>query len=96
MEHMVEIRNLESNQTWQVWTYKLVAINKDDEYHENFVISDLPSGPYEIRVDYYGVKLTTQLFLYPGRTNLILFQGWSGFSSEQLNSQEDYNFQPFE
>ncbi len=96
MEHMVEIRNLESDQTWQVWTYKLVAINKDDEYHENFVISDLPSGPYEIRVDYYGVKLSTQLFLYPGRTNFISFQGWSGFSSEQLNSQEDLNFQPFE
>jgi murein DD-endopeptidase MepM/ murein hydrolase activator NlpD len=96
MEHLVEIRNLESNQKWQVWTYKLVAINMDDEYRENFVISDLPSGPYEICVDYQGVKLTTQLFLYPGRTNFISFQGWSGFSQEEINPQEDQDFQPFE
>lgn len=83
MEHLVEIRNIESGKTWQVRTYRQVAINMDDEYRENFVISDLPSGPYEIRVTYYGVKLTDQLFLYPGITNFITFQGWSGFSREK-------------
>jgi murein DD-endopeptidase MepM/ murein hydrolase activator NlpD len=81
-EHLVQIRNLETNKTWNVRTYKPGVVNPDDEYAENFVISDLPAGPYEIRVDYYGVKKTTQLYLYPGRTNFITFLGWSGFSQE--------------
>jgi murein DD-endopeptidase MepM/ murein hydrolase activator NlpD len=82
MEQMVEITSLVDGQTWTVKTYKHSAINVDDIYKENFVISDLPSGPYEININYYGVNMKTQLFLYPGRTNFIEFKGWSGYTLE--------------
>ncbi len=82
MEQVVEITSLIDNQSWTVTTYRHSAINMDDEYKENFVISDLPSGPYEIRINYFGVNIKTQLFLYPGRTNFIKFKGWSGYILE--------------
>jgi murein DD-endopeptidase MepM/ murein hydrolase activator NlpD len=82
MEHEVEIASLVDGETWSVKTYKHTAINMDDEYKENFVISDLPSGPYEIRINYFGVTIKTQLYLYPGRTNFIQFKGWSGYTLE--------------
>lgn len=90
MEQIVEIVSLISGQTWTVKTYKHSAINMDDEYKENFVISDLPSGPYEIRINYYGVMMKTQLYLYPGRTNFIKFMGWSGYTLE--DHVENYDF----
>ncbi|OGO18945.1 MAG: hypothetical protein A2Z14_04825 [Chloroflexi bacterium RBG_16_48_8] len=82
MEQLVEITSLVDGQTWTVKTYKHTAINMDDEYKENFVISDLPSGPYEIKINYFGVNMKTQLFLYPGRTNIIHFMGWKGYTLE--------------
>lgn len=95
MEHLVEITSLVDGTTWTVKTYRHTAINSDDEYKENFVISDLPSGPYEIRINYYGVFLKTQLFLYPGRTNLIEFLGWKGYKHEDAPSEQELLEPPF-
>jgi murein DD-endopeptidase MepM/ murein hydrolase activator NlpD len=81
-EHAVEITSLENGKKWNVKTYRATTIHPDDEYQENFVISDLPSGPYEIRINYYGVNLKTQLFLFPGRTNFVEFLGWKGYTLE--------------
>lgn len=78
-EHIVEIKNLETERVWNVWTYIQSVVNADDKFNENFVISDLPSGPYEIRIVYFGVNFRTQIFLYPGQTNTVEFKGWSGF-----------------
>jgi murein DD-endopeptidase MepM/ murein hydrolase activator NlpD len=90
-EHLIEITNLETERRWNVWTYVQTVVNEDDYYAENFVISDLPAGPYEIRIFYYGVQFRTQLFLYPGQTNEINFKGWSGFvhgTAEQVSLDE--------
>jgi hypothetical protein len=81
-EHAVEITSLENGKKWNVKTYRATTIHPDDEYQENYVISDLPSGPYEIRINYYGVNLKTQLFLFPGRTNFVEFLGWKGYTLE--------------
>lgn len=81
-EQLIQIKNIETEQRWSVWTYLQTLANPDESYLENFVISDLPSGPYEIRVDYFGVKFITQLFLHPGRTNILNFRGWNGFEFE--------------
>jgi murein DD-endopeptidase MepM/ murein hydrolase activator NlpD len=94
MEHVVEITSLVDGQKWTVKTYKHSAINVDDEYKENFVISDLPSGPYEIRINYYGVNIKTQLYLYPGRTNFISFRGWSGYTLEEDNEVHEISELP--
>lgn len=93
-EHLVQIRDLDTDERWTVWTYVETVANPDDAYDENYVISDLPSGPYEIRVDYWGVKFTTQLFLYPGRTNVVNFHGWTGFELESDHQQAQLLYPP--
>jgi murein DD-endopeptidase MepM/ murein hydrolase activator NlpD len=81
-EFVVEITNLETERVWNVWTYVNTVVNSDNVFDENFVISDLPAGPYEIRIVYYGVSFRSQLFLNPGQTNNVLFKGWDGFQTE--------------
>jgi murein DD-endopeptidase MepM/ murein hydrolase activator NlpD len=90
-EFIIEITNLENKRVWNVWTYIQTVVNSDDHFNENFVISDLPAGPYEIRIVYYGVSFRTQMFLYPGQTNTVNFKGWDGFqidASEVVGLQE--------
>ncbi|NIM95938.1 MAG: peptidoglycan DD-metalloendopeptidase family protein [Anaerolineales bacterium] len=82
-EHLVQIRSLETDTLWNVWTYNPDGVHSDTDYGENFVISDLPAGPYEIRIDYRGRKYITQLLLDPGRTNFLKFRGWNGFVHER-------------
>jgi hypothetical protein len=55
------------------------TIHPDDVYGENFVISDLPMGAYQVSVIFAGRAYKTQLYLMPGRTNLVQFKGWEGF-----------------
>lgn len=87
-EQLIQIKNIETGQRWDVWTYLQTLANPDERYLENFVISDLPAGPYEIRVDYFGLKFITQLLLDPGRTNILNFRGWDGFEYESdIDSQ---------
>lgn len=81
-EFVVEITNLDTERVWNVWTYVNTVVNSDATYGENFVISDLPAGPYEIRIVYYGVSFRTQLYLNPGQTNTVHFKGWNGFQVE--------------
>jgi len=81
-EYLVQIRSLENEDTWQVWTYAEGTIFSDEQYYENFAISDLPAGPYEIRIDYLGVAHTAQMYVYPGRTNFFIFDGRDGFTIE--------------
>jgi murein DD-endopeptidase MepM/ murein hydrolase activator NlpD len=81
-EQLVQIRSLETNKRWEVWAYALDTVHSDDGYGENFVISDLPAGPYEVEVDYAGHPYTAQLLLKPGQTNFLTFRGRSGFQLE--------------
>jgi murein DD-endopeptidase MepM/ murein hydrolase activator NlpD len=79
-EQLVQIMNLETGQRWHVWTYAKGTVRPDDFYQENFVMSDLPEGPYEVRVDFVGRPMTAQFWLEPGVTNLFTFNGRSGFT----------------
>ena len=81
-EVRVEIESLDSGAVRDVYTYANETIHPDDAYNENFVISDLPSGPYEIRFDYAGKRHRMQLMVDPGMTNLVAFRGWRGFLGE--------------
>lgn len=81
-EQLVQIRSLETDKRWEVWAYALDTVHPDDTYGENFVISDLPAGPYEVRIDYAGRPYTAQLLLVPGQTNFLTFRGRSGFQLE--------------
>jgi hypothetical protein len=84
-EEIIYIRSLPDGKQWQVWTYALETVHGDDVYGENFVISDLPAGPYEIRVNYVGKIFTVQIYVHPGMTNLIRFKGRNGFLPVDLS-----------
>jgi len=81
-EQLVQIYSIETGQRWDVWSYVEGTIHPDDFYGENFVISDLPAGPYEVRIDFVGRTFTAQFLLYPGQTNLLIFRGRHGFVIE--------------
>lgn len=79
-EVMVQIRSLDTDRRWNVWTYaREDTIHADDYYNENFAISDLPAGPYEIAFNFVGHSFTAQFWLEPGRVNVVSFYGRDGF-----------------
>jgi murein DD-endopeptidase MepM/ murein hydrolase activator NlpD len=81
-EQLVQIRSIETDKKLQVWTYAKGTVFADDYYNENFAISDLPAGPYEITVNYVGRNFTAQLYVYPGQTNFFHFRGREGYTIE--------------
>lgn len=81
-ERLLQLTHLESGERWDVWTYKRDTVHGDDYYQENFVIGDLPEGPYEAYISYWGAPFRAQFYLYPGQTNLIEFRGIEGFTIE--------------
>lgn len=94
-EQLVQITSLENGQRWDVWTYSDGTIHSDDFYEENFVISDLPEGPYEVRIDFAGRPMTAQLWLKPGQVNLITFHGRYGFTVEPTPTPIDLITPPY-
>jgi murein DD-endopeptidase MepM/ murein hydrolase activator NlpD len=93
-EQIVKVKNLDSGQEWEVWTYALGAIQPDDTFQENFVLGDLPSGPYEVRIDYLGRPVTASLLVQPGQTNFIVFRGRTGFLVEPTPTPLPGRFPP--
>ncbi len=92
-EHLVQIRNVVTDQEWSLWTYVNDTVHPDPAYGENFAISDLPSGPYEIRINYVGRTLSANLFVYAGQTNLVTFRGRLGFSFDSYPSPAELSIQ---
>jgi len=79
-EHYVEISSVYTGQVWKARSYAAGAVNKDPYYQENFVVSDLPAGLYEISTSYIGKLYTTEIEIPPGRVTFLTFQGRDGFS----------------
>jgi hypothetical protein len=88
VEFTIHIWSLETGGYWMVSTYDRETVNPDEAYAENLVISDLPAGPYEIRVDYLWDIYKSQFYLEPGRTTFVHFKGGEGFSFEPLIPEE--------
>jgi murein DD-endopeptidase MepM/ murein hydrolase activator NlpD len=78
-EQQVIVTSIDNGQHWELWTYANQTIHPDAVYGENFVISDLPMGAYTVSLNWAGRSYSTQLYLLPGRTNLVEFHGWDGF-----------------
>jgi murein DD-endopeptidase MepM/ murein hydrolase activator NlpD len=95
-EREIHIRSLETDQSWVVWSYAEGTVHPDAYYGENFVISDLPAGPYEVRMDYVGRSYYAQLYLKPGQTNFLRFQGRNGFTIEPGPASPNYASPPNE
>lgn len=79
-EFLLQIESLETGQRWNVWSYADEAtLHSDSYYNENFAISDLPAGPYEVQINFAGHAYTAQFYLEPGRVKYIEFHGRDGF-----------------
>jgi murein DD-endopeptidase MepM/ murein hydrolase activator NlpD len=93
-EQLIQIRSIETDKTWNVWTYNKETVHPDDLYGENFVISDLPAGPYEITIDFIGRSFIANMYLYPGQTNFLIFRGRDGYTIEPSSSTYDLSKPP--
>ena len=82
-DYLIAIHSLESGQIWRAKTYDSSGpLNLDPYYRENFVVSDLPAGRYEVRFSYGGRLQTLPVTIDPGRVTYFSFQGWDGFNTE--------------
>ncbi len=78
-EALVQVTRKETGQVFDVLTYAADTVHPDDYYGENFVMSDLPAGVYDVYISFAGHPFNTELYVYPGITNLVGFAGRSGF-----------------
>lgn len=93
-EQSIVVRSVQTNQRWEVWTYASETVRSDDELHENFAISDLPGGPYEVTVNYRDGSYTAGLMVRPGQTNFLVFRGNHGFTIEPTPMPPDLSVPP--
>jgi len=80
----VYIRSLTTNREWTVKTYGAEAVNPDDYYQENMVISDLPAGRYQVMITYKGKTDKIEVNVQPGRVAYFVYRGTFGFTSTDL------------
>lgn len=81
----VTIRSVGTNREWVVNTYGPNAINSDDYYNENMVISDLPAGQYRILITFPGLRTdVVEVTVNPGRVSYFVYRQGLGFVSTAM------------
>ncbi|HBY08423.1 MAG TPA: hypothetical protein DEH22_11775 [Chloroflexi bacterium] len=74
--------SMETGQVWRVRPYAGREARSDPYYRENMVLSDLPAGMYEVRIDYGTETFNFFIVIDPGRVTYFTFRGRNGFSLE--------------
>lgn len=83
LDQEMRITSQESNRRWYVKSYgTLDVINRDPYYRENFVLSGLPAGIYDIFIPYNGYEMFYTIEIIPGGVTFFNFWGLNGFDSE--------------
>ncbi|MFN2149503.1 MAG: peptidoglycan DD-metalloendopeptidase family protein [Anaerolineales bacterium] len=93
-EQLIQVTSLETDRRWDVWSYAEGTVLPDDHYNENFAISDLPAGPYEVTISFAGHAFSAQFYLLPGRVNFLQFGGRNGFVIEPTPTPPDMDQPP--
>ena len=76
------LTSLESGRDWVVSTYDpdiLTYHEHDPYYQENYVLSDLPAGSYQVSMWYNYKHYTSIIEINPGTVNYVNFEGTKGF-----------------
>jgi murein DD-endopeptidase MepM/ murein hydrolase activator NlpD len=76
----VLIESLQTGRQWTVITYGPDSIRPDPYYNENFVISDLPAGRYNVYVVFDSKSRRQELEVRPGQITFFTFRGEYGYS----------------
>lgn len=80
IDHEVHLRNVETDQEYYIETYGHdLTINPDPYFDENFVVSDLPAGDYEITITFELYYYRTTVTVNPGTTTYFRYTGHWGF-----------------
>jgi murein DD-endopeptidase MepM/ murein hydrolase activator NlpD len=80
IDHEVHLRNVETDKEYYTTTYAHdLTINPDPYFQENYVISDLPAGEYEITITFELYYYRTTVTIYPGTTTYFRYRGHWGF-----------------
>jgi murein DD-endopeptidase MepM/ murein hydrolase activator NlpD len=88
----VHLRNLATQQHWEVITYGKGGVNSDPYYKENMVIGDLPAGTYMIWIDHNNNNYKTTVEIQPGMVAYFTFTGRFGFEvTPPATPAPDYN-----
>jgi murein DD-endopeptidase MepM/ murein hydrolase activator NlpD len=90
----VFVKNIETNQNWDVITYGKHTVNEDEYYHENMVLSDLPAGIYTLTINYLDKWKRTDVTINPGATTYCTFKGENGFAFDLPDANESISI-PF-
>jgi murein DD-endopeptidase MepM/ murein hydrolase activator NlpD len=78
--HEVILRNIETDKHYYTTTYgNDLSINSDPYFKENYVISDLPAGEYEITISFELYYYRTTVTIHPGTTTYFRYLGHWGF-----------------
>ena len=78
----VRFISMETEQVWRVHPYAGGEAHSDPYYHENLVLSDLPAGMYEVRIDYGTETFNYFIQIDPGRVTYFTFRGKHGYSTD--------------
>lgn len=80
---------------WIATSYQNESINTDSYYHENFTLSNLPAGKYNIfiPVSSIGRNYSTEIEIKPGQVTFFKLYLWRGFSND-LPPTPEYIFSP--
>ena len=81
-KQLVIVQSQQSGQKWRAYSYAHGAIYSDPYYRENLVISDLPAGRYEVRINYLSKVYTMEIDIYPGMVSYFTFRGRNGLNQE--------------
>lgn len=80
LNRLVEVTNLDSGRRWTSYTYASeYKLLPDDYYRENFVLSDLPAGRYEIAIPLISVWRRVEVEIKPGAVTYFRFMGTDGY-----------------
>ncbi|MCL5429356.1 MAG: peptidoglycan DD-metalloendopeptidase family protein [Chloroflexi bacterium] len=83
LNRLVEVTNLDTGKKWSTYTYvSEFKLLPDDYYNENFVLSDLPAGRYEIAIPFFSVWRRVEVEVKPGAVTYFHFKGTDGYSFE--------------
>ena len=80
---VIEVTNLDTGRKWTSTTYASeFKLLPDDYYNENFVLSDLPAGRYEIAIPFLSVWRRIEVEINPSAVTYFHFLGSEGYSLE--------------
>lgn len=90
----VKLTSLSTKKVYQARTYTMRGVNSDDYYQENFALSDLSAGFYQVSFDYQEQNYVHTIEIKPGVVTYFSFHPNTGFSDDLPMDKEESPFTP--